>query len=335
MGRFHKSVVREVWEYLTYDVYGRRRPRPVVYGLLAAVGLILLFVVGGWGLGRGAPAAAPQSMPTLPPPTKTAIAATATARVPPTPTAAPVCPTDPVLWKLEEVSPGWDPQTGKPIRLPKPLYRIEPPCVYEGFWRDVAGDLFLTRTDAPSVKKWVEAPWYWNPGLEIIKRPFSPRPGKRDVVSLLYDREGRRVDDVLTAYTALPTGDPDFPLVLYLYQDAPGAAYLVRWEGGKEAGRIATIRPVRLSGGSVLRTVDAFLYDARQRRWYGAYIKKSADYPRILHVVDADGSRLWEMLGVRGYRRSELAKAFGMQEFFPERIDWKAFPMGEELTFEP
>ncbi|MFN3928122.1 MAG: hypothetical protein ACK4OK_00600 [Thermoflexus sp.] len=334
MGRFLGSVVREVWEYLTYDVYGKRRPRPVVYGLLAAVGLIVFFLVGGWWLGRGAPPAEPQPMPTLPPPTKTAIAATATARVPPTPTAAPACPTDPVLWKFEEVFVGWDPQTAQPIRLPKPLYRIHPPCVYEGLWRDVAGKLFLTRSDAPSVEKWVEAPWYWNPGLEIIQRPFSPAPVS-GMASTVYDREGRRIDEVLTAYTALSTGDPDFPVVFYLYRDFPGAAYFAEWEGGRDAGRITKIWPVRLSGGNVLRMVMTYLYDARQGRWFWVYLKKNEVYPRRIHVVDADGSRLWEMLGVRGYRRSELAKAFGIQEFFPERIDWKAFPTGEPLTFNP
>ncbi|MCS7352079.1 MAG: hypothetical protein RMM10_11265 [Anaerolineae bacterium] len=330
-----KGIWREFYEYLTYDDYGRRRPRPAVYRLLAAVGVAL-------GLGAGtalfacqAPPAAPQPVPTSTPPTATATVAriaTATASAPPTPTPEPPCPEDPRLWQLVEVKPYLDPGTGNPVQRLKPIYRIEPACVYAGFWRDAAHILFLTDPPKPTVEKRVEnVPWYWSPDPGFMLRPFRPILNTIQAVTF-YDREGSLIDEVLTIYTVVQTGDPDYPVMLYLYRDYPEAAYGVQWENGL----ITEVRPVSLEGGTVLRRVGQILYDARGRRWvYADIIPGIGGYPRGMHATDADGSALWEILGVRGLKRSELAKVFGMREFFPERINLKEWKLGKIFRIGP
>ncbi|WP_322799348.1 hypothetical protein [Thermoflexus sp.] len=140
------GIWKAFYEYLTYDDYGRRRPRPVAYGLLAAVGVAL-------GLGVGAGIFALQAPPAAPWPASTFAPPTATASAPPTPTPAPLCPDDPRLWRLVEMRPFLDPKTGNPIQMLKPDYRIEPLCVYQGFWRDVAHSLFLSDPRSPQWRR--------------------------------------------------------------------------------------------------------------------------------------------------------------------------------------
>ncbi len=323
--------LREVWEYLTYDYYGRRRLRPSTYALMLGFALAGGMLLAGAILARTAPGE-PRPAPTLPPPTWTAILATGTAMAArPTPTPAPACPPNPLLWRLVPVKPFLDPKTGKPVELPKPLYRIDPPCVYEGFWRDVAGDLFLARSDRPSVDKWLQnVPWYWEPGTEITRKPFYPTAPSK-AAAVFYDRQWKRIDGVLTPYTALATGDPDFPVVIYLYWDYPGSAYWVYWRDGKAESAARTL----LQGGTVLRLVTAWFYDVRTGRWYRGDLRRSASYPRWVHAVGADGSGLWELLGVKGFRRSELAQTFGYQEFSPNEMDPKAIEVRRDLSIGP
>ncbi|WP_322797893.1 hypothetical protein, partial [Thermoflexus sp.] len=224
------------------------------------------------------------------------------------------------------------PRTGQPVQRLKPIYRIEPACVYEGFWRDLAHILFLTDPPKPTVEKRVEnVPWYWSPDPGFIYRPFRPA-WNTSMDFTFYDREGALIDEVLTIYTAVQTGDPDYPVLIHLYRDSPGAAYVVQWEDG----RIIRVRPASLEGGTVLRRVGQFLYDARGRRWvYADIIPGIGGYPRGMHATTADGSALWEILGVRGLKRSELAKAFGMREFFPERINLKEWKLGKIFRIGP
>jgi len=329
-------MLRAIWEYLTYERYGRRIMRPAAVGMLGttlAVGAIAPIILAACLMAP--PPVRPA--PTLPPPTATAVFATATAVASqPTATPAPLCPEDPQLWQLVEIQPFQDPKTGKPVRLLKPIYRIEPPCVYQGLWRDLADALFATYTRAdvpPKIDKKVEVPWYWDPGPEITRKTIGIYLAWKDY--LFYDRAGRKIDEILTLYTALSTGDPDYPVLVYLYRDYPGAAYGVQWGGATEgvfSGRIQEIWPVRLEGGTVLRRVTPVLYHAGVRRWFRADGK---DMPRRMHVVEADGSGLWEVLGVQGTTRSELGRAFGKKDFFPDQVDLKAYPMEKTLTFTP
>jgi hypothetical protein len=165
---------KAIWEYLTYERYGRRALRPgariALGAAVAALAVILLGTAWSWRTARtGA-----RPAPTLPPPTATAVfaAVTATARAP-TPTPAPACPEDPRAWALVPLQAGLrDPKTGKPIQLPKPPQRIDPPCVYEGLARDLARSL-VPNPDfpAPAVRgKTLSVPWFWAPGW---RRPPS------------------------------------------------------------------------------------------------------------------------------------------------------------------
>ncbi|MCS6964971.1 MAG: hypothetical protein NZM16_13130, partial [Thermoflexus sp.] len=280
-----------------------------------------------------APPAAPQPVPTFAPPTATAIAeriATATASAPPTPTPAPLCPDDPRLWRLVEMRPFLDPKTGNPIQMLKPDYRIEPLCVYQGFWRDVAHSLFLSDPPKPTVEKEVKnVPWYWKPGPDIVYYPHYPDQQKRDF--LFYDREGRRIDEVLTPITAAWTGDPDYPVVVYMYRDYPGAAYVVQWE----KGQIVSISRVVLSSKeeTVVRRVFVYLYDAQSKHWVMGNARFR--YERAIHSVSGDGSWFWEVYGVPGFRRSELAARFGLRDFFPERINLQEWTLSEPMEIAP
>ncbi len=289
-----RSLWKELYEYFTYDHYGKRKPRPAFYGVV-----LTLLVAAGMFAAAGLLAL-------------------------------------PALWKLVEVKPFLDPKTGKPVQLPKPVYRIDPPCVYQGFWKDMADALFATYTREdvpPKVDKQIEVPWYWEPGPEISRKTIGIYLALKDY--LFYDREGRKIDEVLTPYTVLPTGDPDYPVVVYLYRDSPGAAYAVQWgdtKGDVFSGRIREIWPLRLSGGTVLRRVIPVLYHAGVRRWF---LADGKGMTRRIHVVNADGSGLWGVFGVPGTTRSELAKAFGKKDFFPETVDLRSYTLKEPLSFGP
>ncbi|MCS7350951.1 MAG: hypothetical protein RMM10_05425, partial [Anaerolineae bacterium] len=256
--------------------------------------------------------------------------ATATASAPPTPTPEPPCPEDPRLWELVELRPFLDPKTGQPIQMLKPDYRIEPLCVYERFWADVARVLALNDPPAPSVEKWVEnVPWYWKPGPDIVYYPFLPiRPDK---TFIFYDRDGKRIDEVLTAVTALWTGDSDYPVMVYLYRDYPNAAFAAQWMEGK----IVRIVPVVLSSQEepVVRRIYPFLYDARNKHWVTCEMQFRPE--RLLHTVPKDGSWMWEIYGVSGFRYSELLQRFGLQDFFPEKINLREWKLEKPFQIEP
>jgi hypothetical protein len=166
---------KELWWYLTYEHYGRRRLRPATWGLLFTLPLLAAFYLLALGLGQQAALPGERPAPTLPPLTKTAIfaAVTATAQAP-TRTPAPRCPEDPRLWQLVPLQGTLrDPKTGQPIQLPKPPQRIEPACVYEGLARDLAHTLVPNPdVPAPSVEdKVLSVPWFWAPGMEAPHDP--------------------------------------------------------------------------------------------------------------------------------------------------------------------
>ncbi len=292
----------------------RRRIQRGGMGLFWMVGIVLLAV----SCARPGSETPSPTAPVAPTASVTVIA--------PRPTATPAddspsaCPKDPSQWRLVEISTVRDPYG-------VPLYRIDPLCVYEGFWRDVALHEFLA-PDRPTVskEKWVDIPWYWESGESTPQKPFKPITAVADKGFAYYDREWRRIDRIYTPYTTLRTGDPDFPMVIYLYDDRPGAVYYVQWEQGK----IAYARPYSLKDGTVLRKIDIWFYDVQALHWFPVASKVGIIYPCGLSSERMDGSKLWEALGVKGFRRSELGEAFGLQEIFPERLDPKALELRQD-----
>ncbi|HXF70358.1 MAG TPA: hypothetical protein VNK89_11190 [Thermoflexus sp.] len=283
-------------------------------GLFWMVGIVLLAVS----------CARPGSETPSPTASVTVIAPRPTA--PPADDSPSACPKDPSQWRLVEISTVRDPYG-------VPLYRIDPPCVYEGFWRDVALHEFLA-PDRPTVskEKWVDIPWYWELTTPVPKKPFRPyAPGVDNGGSTLYDQNWQRIDLIFTPYTVLRTEDPDFPMVIYLYEDFPGAAYFVR----RDQGKIDYAQRVLLEGGTVLRHISLLFYDAHAGHWFfGSYRPKTQKptvyYPCGWSVETMDGSKLWEALGVKGSRHSELAQAFSLQEIFPDRLDPKALELQQD-----
>jgi len=128
------------------------------------------------------------------------------------------CPEDPQVWALVEIpSPLRDPRTGEPILLPKPPQRIEPACVYEGLARDLARSL-VPNPDfpAPAVRgKTLSVPWFWAPGMEAPTIRVEVETVGSFEAS--YDAGGRRIEDLFLPYTAVATGDPDYPVLVYVY----------------------------------------------------------------------------------------------------------------------
>jgi hypothetical protein len=260
---------KAIWEYLTYERYGRRALRPgariALGAAVAALAVILLGTAWSWRTARtGA-----RPAPTLPPPTATAVfaAVTATARAP-TPTPAPACPEDPRAWALVPLQAGLrDPKTGKPIQLPKPPQRIDPPCVYEGLARDLARSL-VPNPDfpAPAVRgKTLSVPWFWAPGMEAPTIRVDRRPGGRLLSRPHYDAGGRRIEVLFLPYTAVATGDPDYPVLVYVYEDLPGVAWALGREEESEESFL-WVR-IRLEGGEAERLVLPAVYEAKTRRW--------------------------------------------------------------------
>ncbi len=126
-----------------------------------------------------------------------------------------------------------DPKTGKPIRLPKPSQRIDPPCIYEGLARDLARSL-VPNPDfpAPAARgKTLSVPWFWAPGMEvpIIWVIVDQWVGYFETD---YDAGGKRIDKCYLPYTAVATGDLDYPVLAYVYRDSPG----VVWALGRRVG---------------------------------------------------------------------------------------------------
>ncbi|WP_200808206.1 hypothetical protein, partial [Thermoflexus hugenholtzii] len=265
--------------------------------LLLVLPLLAAFYLLALGLGQRSALPGERPAPTLPPLTKTAIfaAVTATAQAP-TRTPAPLCPEDPRLWQLVPIEAGLrDPQTGQPIRLPKPPQRIEPPCVYEGLARDLAHTLVPNpNAPAPSVEgKVLSVPWFWAPGMEVPTIRLVPE--RRDVFEIGYDAQGKRIDHLYLPYTAIAIGDPDFPVLVYVYEDIPQQAWTAhRREGGEEELWVR----IQLRGGEVRRSVAGVVYDAKARRWIQIAYKLPLP-PRDVHTVPAGSAE-------------DLAKLFGL-----------------------
>jgi len=321
---------KAIWEYLTYERYGRRALRPgariALGAAVVALALILLGTAWSWRTARtGA-----RPAPTLPPPTATAVfaAVTATARAP-TPTPAPACPEDPRAWALVPLQAGLrDPKTGKPIQLPKPPQRIDPPCVYEGLARDLARSL-VPNPDfpAPAVRgKTLSVPWFWAPGMEAptIRVIVDQGVGYFEAD---YDAGGRRIEDLFLPYTAVATGDPDYPVLVYVYRDLPGVA----WALGR---RVESEEPFqwlrfRLEGGEVARFVSPAVYEAKTRRW--VWIQYATPLPpRDTHAVPAGSAEdVAALFGLPLWRRGELLARFGLKDIFPESVNpAEAKPIG-------
>jgi hypothetical protein len=281
--------------------------------------------------GRPSETARPTSTPPPPAsPTATATQAVLKIETPtatPAPASASVCPEDPRVWQLVPLQVGLqDPKTGKTIQLPKPPQRIDPPCVYEGLARDLARSL-VPNPDfpTPAVRgKTLSVPWFWAPGMEV---PTIRVEVETDAFfEASYDAGGRRIEDLFLPYTAVATGDPDYPVLAYVYQDNPGAA----WALGRRVDREEPFQwlRIRLEGGEVSRFVVPMIYEARTRRWiWSAY---PTLLPRDLHAVPAGSAEsLAELFGLPLWRRSELLARFGLKEIFPEAVDpAQARPIG-------
>jgi hypothetical protein len=311
---------KAIWEYLTYERYGRRALRPgariALGAAVAALAVILLGTAWSWRTARtGA-----RPAPTLPPPTATAVfaAVTATARAP-TPTPAPACPEDPRAWALVPLQAGLrDPKTGKPIRLPKPPQRIDPPCVYEGLARDLARSL-VPNPDfpKPSVEdKVLSVPWFWAPGMEAPT--IRVEVGTDYFFEASYDAGGRRIENLFLPYTAVATGDPDYPVLAYVYQDSPGIAWVLSRGAGSEEpfqwGRI------RLESGEAARLVLAAVYEVKTRRWI--LVAYPSSPPRLAHAVPAGSAEdVAALFGLPLWRRGELLARFGLKDIFPDAVD--------------
>jgi len=319
---------KAIWEYLTYERYGRRVLRPgariALVAAAAALALILLGAAWSWQTARtGA-----RPAPTLPPPTATAVfaAVTATARAP-TPTPAPACPEDPRAWALVPLQAGLrDPKTGKPIQLPKPPQRIDPPCVYEGLARDLARSL-VPNPDfpTPAVRgKTLSVPWFWAPGMEVPT--IRVEVDTVDSFEASYDAGGRRIEDLFLPYTAVATGDPDYPVLVYVYWDSPGVAWVLSRGAGSEES-FQWLR-IRLEGGEATRFVSPVVYEAKTHRW--VRIVYPFPPPRDTHAVPAGSAEdVAALFGLPLWRRGELLARFGLKDIFPESINpAEAKPIG-------
>ena len=309
---------KELWWYLTYEHYGRRRLRPATWGLLFTLPLLAAFYLLALWLGQRAALPGERPAPTLPPLTKTAIfaAVTATAQAP-TRTPAPRCPEDPRLWQLVPLQGTLrDPKTGQPIQLPKPPQRIEPSCVYEGLARDLAHTL-VPNPDipAPSVEdKVLSVPWFWAPGMEVPQIQVKPR--RTQDWGAAYDAQGKRIDELYLPYTAVATKDPDFPVLVYVYVDIPEAAWVKgRVEEEEFWGRY------RIEGGEAIRGIQAIAYDPKARRWVGVSFPAPRP-PRIVHAVPRGSAEdLAKLFGLPLWRRSELLARVGLQDPSPGTVD--------------
>jgi hypothetical protein len=257
---------KELWWYLTYEHYGRRRLRPATWGLLFTLPLLAAFYLLALGLGQQAALPGERPAPTLPPLTKTAIfaAVTATAQAP-TRTPVPRCPEDPRLWQLVPLQGTLrDPKTGQPIRLPKPPQRIEPSCVYEGLARDLAHTLVPNPdVPAPSVEdKVLSVPWFWAPGMEAPQIQAKPR--RTQEWGAYYDAQGKRIDELYLPYTAVATKDPDFPVLVYVFVDIPEAAWL---KGRQGRGGVLGPLPNRRRGGDPRHPGNGLRFEGPALGW--------------------------------------------------------------------
>jgi hypothetical protein len=294
-----------------------------------AIALVAVILAAAGSACQGRPAGPSETArPTSTPPPPASPTATATQAVlkieTPTPTPAPasasVCPEDPRVWQLVPLQGELrDPKTGKPIQLPKPPQRIEPACVYEGLARDLARSL-VPNPDfpAPAVRgKTLSVPWFWAPGMEV--------PTIRVIVDqgvdfeAHYDAGGRRIEELFLPYTAVATGDPDYPVLVYVYRDLPGVAWAIgRGEGSEESFQWARIR---LEGGEAERLVVPIVYEAKNRRW--VWVRYATPLPpRLIHAVPAGSAEdVAALFGLPLWRRGELLARFGLKDIFPDAAD--------------
>jgi hypothetical protein len=302
-----------------------------------AIALVAVILAAAGSACQGRPAGPSETArPTSTPPPPASPTATATQAVlkieTPTPTPAPasasVCPEDPRAWQLVPLQAGLrDPKTGKPIQLPKPPQRIDPPCVYEGLARDLARSL-VPNPDfpTPAVRgKTLSVPWFWAPGMEAPTIGVIVDQGVD--FEAHYDAGGRRIEELFLPYTAVATGDPDYPVLVYVYRDLPGVAWAMgRGEESEESFQWARIR---LEGGEAERLVLPVVYEAKTRRW--VWVQYATPLPpRLIHAVPAGSAEdVAALFGLPLWRRGELLARFGLKDIFPESVNpAEAKPIG-------
>jgi hypothetical protein len=303
-----------------------------------AIALVAVILAAAGSACQGRPAGPSETArPTSTPPPPASPTATATQAVlkietptaTPAPASASVCPEDPRAWQLVPLQAGLrDPKTGKPIQLPKPPQRIDPPCVYEGLARDLARSL-VPNPDfpTPAVRgKTLSVPWFWAPGMEAptIRVIVDQGVGYFEAD---YNAGGRRIEDLFLPYTAVATGDPDYPVLVYVYRDFPGVA----WALGR---RVESEEPfqwlrIRLEGGETERLVLPVVYEAKTRRWVWVYYATPLP-PRDTHAVPAGSAEdVAALFGLPLWRRGELLARFGLKDIFPESVNpAEAKPIG-------
>jgi hypothetical protein len=293
-----------------------------------AIALVAVILAAAGSACQGRPAGPSETArPTSTPPPPASPTATATQAVlkieTPTPTPAPAsasaCPEDPRVWQLVPLQAGLrDPKTGKPIQLPKPPQRIDPPCVYEGLARDLARSL-VPNPDfpAPAVRgKTLSVPWFWAPGMEVPT--IQVEVETVDFFEASYDAGGRRIEDLFLPYTAVATGDPDYPVLAYVYWDSPGVAWVLGRRVGSEEP-FQWLR-IRLEGGEATRFVSPVVYEAKTHRW--VRIVYSFPPPRDTHAVPAGSAEdVAALFGLPLWRRGELLARFGLKDIFPESVN--------------
>jgi len=301
-----------------------------------AIALVAVILAAAGSACQGRPAGPSETArPTSTPPPPVSPTATATQAVlkietptaTPAPASASVCPEDPRVWQLVPLQAGLrDPKTGKPIQLPKPPQRIDPPCVYEGLARDLARSL-VPNPDfpTPAVRgKTLSVPWFWAPGMEAPT--IRVEVDTVDSFEASYDAGGRRIEDLFLPYTAVATGDPDYPVLVYVYWDSPGVAWVLSRGAGSEES-FQWLR-IRLEGGEATRFVSPVVYEAKTHRW--VRIVYPFPPPRDTHAVPAGSAEdVAALFGLPLWRRGELLARFGLKDIFPESINpAEAKPIG-------
>jgi hypothetical protein len=142
-----------------------------------------------------------------------------------------------------------------------------------------------------------------------------------------YNAGGRRIEDLFLPYTAVATGDPDYPVLVYVYRDFPGAA----WALGRpvESEEPFQWLRIRLEGGEATRFVFPDVYEAKTRRW--VWVRYATPLPpRDTHAVPAGSAEdVAALFGLPLWRRGELLARFGLKDIFPESVNpAEAKPIG-------
>jgi len=132
-----------------------------------------------------------------------------------------------------------------------------------------------------------------------------------------YDASGKPIDPFYLPYTAVAVGDPDFPVLVYVYQDSLAMA----WGRLHREGEEDLWARYLIQDGEAIRAVTAWFYDAKARRWIsGAY--PSPFPPRWVHAVPAGSAEdLAKLFGLPLWRRSELLARFGLRDPFAGPVD--------------